>query len=235
MFIVNPHRYPAPGGPVTSGLIGRWPFAEGSGEYTEDISVSNNDGSLQNMSSANWITGPNGLPALAFDGTNERVYMGNPRSFDGLSAISICAFINGVDVSPFGVIIGKYSPQGNHRSFYLAVSGSGPFGLYSPNGADVVYWSADSTLSAATDHHIAATMDLASGAGALYVDGVEQSAVKTGSATGAIHASSADFLIGCIDNDIGYKNYFEGEIADVRIYDRILSAAEVRSISDGVG
>lgn len=217
---------------VPAELIGHWLLNEGSGTTAADSGAGGNDGTLTNMAADDWVTGPNYLPALEFDGTDDRVDMGDVTDFDGLSQISLAAHINIPDTGGFGVVLGKNSNTGDQRGFYLGYILDSVIALYSTNGINSTYWRSDGTLlSDGTDHHIAATMDLSTGIGILYIDGSAVSASKTGSDTGTIPNTTARLLIGAQADGVGAEDFTAGQIADPRIYDGILTAGEVATLA----
>ena len=85
----------------------------------------------------------------------------------------------------------------------------------------------DGPVDVGTWHHVAATRHSAAGAIAVYVDGV-----LTGSGAGPTGPRTApsSLRIGSIQMgaDSGYLN---GMIDEVRLYDRVLSLAEVKALS----
>ena len=78
-------------------------------------------------------------------------------------------------------------------------------------------------------HFIALTRDAASGAVKVYVDGV----ISGSTASGAGQKSTPFNPIGRIADNGGTIDYFAGSLDDVRVYDRLLSAAEVASLMPG--
>lgn len=77
-----------------------------------------------------------------------------------------------------------------------------------------------------TWHHVALTRDHNSGQVEVYVDGDLENTGTTG--TGVIGNSFSS--IGRIEDTGGSPEYFDGELDEVRIYDRVLSASEVRAV-----
>ena len=67
-------------GTLSNGLVGYWPFNEGSGTVAHDKTQNGNDGTLINMEDADWVDGVSGK-ALDFDGINEYVNCGDGIDF----------------------------------------------------------------------------------------------------------------------------------------------------------
>lgn len=217
-------------------LIGWWKFGEGTGTTAADSGTGSDDGTLINMTNDDWVTGPNGLPALDFDGSNDSVDMGDTASYDGLTAITFSAHINVSNLSSLGSVISKFLTAGNQISFLFGYLGEQVFALYSTAGNDWNYWtSTGSPLNNNTDHHIAATINLTAGTATLYIDGSAVTASKTGSGTGSIFASTAPLLIGADTSSTSPNDLVAGEIADPRVYDTILSAGEIATLAAYTG
>ncbi len=74
-------------------------------------------------------------------------------------------------------------------------------------------------------HHVVMTRDAASGAQAVYVDGVK---VATTGRTGALGLGNRFQLLGQIQ---GNADFFRGTLADVRVYHRVLSDTDVAELA----
>jgi parallel beta-helix repeat protein len=72
-----------------SGLVGCWHFDEGIGNETYDSSGNNNNGTIYG---ATWTTGVNGT-GLDFNGTSDYVDFGDVEEAEGLSTMTISAWI----------------------------------------------------------------------------------------------------------------------------------------------
>jgi hypothetical protein len=75
-------------------------------------------------------------------------------------------------------------------------------------------------------HHIALTRDAATGAAQVYVDGV-----LSGAATTDTGVKTTPFRsVGRIDDTAGTPAYLNGTLDDLVLFDRVLTAAEVRAL-----
>ena len=89
-------------------------------------------------------------------------------------------------------------------------------------------------------HHLMAVYDLKKGIMCFYVDGKEEKTLPIFSANGSPiwtrlpNPSSIGALRGCTSFTPapGLRNYFKGKIDDIRIYNRALSAKEVKALYD---
>lgn len=215
--------------------VGWWEFDEGTGVTAYDKGTGDDDMTLTDMAEGDWITGPNGLPGLAFDGVNDHLTAGDPSTYDAFPKISVAAHIKMSVTNTYMGIVAKHKPTTN-RSFYLMMSLGKPFFTYSPNGSSLTYWLADAALLADTDYHIAAACDPIAGTCVLYVDGVAVAATKTNTYTGAINGNTSHLVIGATQNSSGADiNNFSGELADLRLYGKVLTLAEVEVLAAMTG
>jgi hypothetical protein len=195
------------------GLKAAYPFSEGSGTTTADMSGFNNTGTLQG---ATWTSSGHYGKGLAFNG-NSLVRILDSPSVTMTSALTLEAWVYPT------VVAAQWFPiiEKMNDDYYLMATtdvGMAPAlgwrpttTLYGPSGLSVNTWS-----------HVAATYDGAMMR--LYVNGVQ---VNSQAKTGALPSSSGGRLM--IGGDDFFGQYFTGRIDEVRIYDRALSVSEIQS------
>ena len=203
------------------GPVAYWKFDEGSGSVINDYSINNNTGTLHLGTSGNtttsnaWVTGKHGS-ALSFDGVDDYVDCGNDESLDITDAITIEAWVKPVLDSDFRTIVahdmwyhwGMRKGNNNSVCCHMRYSdGSRCQSLYIP--ALTAEW-----------QHIAFTWDktVASNNAKAYKNGVLVDVATCGVGLD-LHAPRWGLNIG---------SPFNGAIDEVRIYNRALSAAEIR-------
>jgi hypothetical protein len=170
-----------------------------------------------------WVRS-SGQYALDFDGANDYVNCGTasglkPTGFTYSAWIRPNAQsfaynqIMGWDAGASNLAVCTLLLKSNRTlAFYVA---GGPFGSYDGNGVF--------TLSIGLWYHIAATLTATTAIG--YVNGVLDRSV-TG---GAANIAAGAFWIG---GQNGYANrFFSGQIDDVAVYNRALTAGEIRTLS----
>ena len=208
-----------------------------SGTTWSDLTGSEN-GTLTNMDAANFSSDNRGI--LSFDGSNEIVSFSDKDkySFGDYNSdypFTLETFFNCSNVSSgafFKGLIGK--DNGSSREWaLLIVSGTSKVRVFIKNrgGGDQQSIDTTSTISNNTWYHAVATYDGSGGSSAytglkLYINGVFESPTST-FAQGyvAMSNTSANLTVG---NYFGSSNYFNGKIATTRIYNRALTADEVR-------
>lgn len=164
--------------------------------------------------------------ALSFNGISDRVVVPDSGSLDfgtGDFSISLWARTDGY--------VSKGSRWNCLVSKGLITKGTNPFyGMYIEEDSNKVYFAVGNdgyygrsnlALNDGSFHHIVGLRD--SGVVYLYVDGVLQS-TSNGSAVNI--TNGVDFIIGA--DTLGSQRYFGGVIDQVKVFNKALSASEVR-------
>ena len=221
------------------GLVGYLPFDEGSGSLAYDASENSNDGTLGTTTAVGsddprWATGikplsggVSGGSALQFDGKDDYVDAGNNSSLD-------------VHANNFSIELwAKFDDSGTVR--YLLQKGSYATSLYqirrlATNNLRIVvedysdanydYYDTATTFPASSNwYHIVAVWTRSTGIWKVYINGVEDGQVT-------VSAGGTPSVNGTVSLRIGTENTvanpFNGLIDEVRIYNRALSAEEIR-------
>lgn len=223
------------------GFRAHWKLDDGAGTMADDAAGAA-DGTLQNMEAGDWVAGRL-CGALDFDGSDE--YVQTTSSFLATTTnLTISAWFKADTTS------------GQHHIVWQGVGTENGWGGSSPGAAtnemhitvgrydadNVVLFYYGSTVNsgdwveiqtAFTDtsgwHHVAATLSNAGGAtatGELFLDGVSK-----GTDTGIQVDRSqwnTNFRIG---RPGAGTRYFDGKVDDVRLYNRVLSAEEIRALA----
>ena len=202
--------------------VGIWRFEEGEGIDIHDESGYGNHGTFHGNPTPVFPDGVySGTTALQFDGVDDYVDCGNDESLDITNEITISAWVKPVLDSDFRAIVahdmwyhwGMRKESNNKVYCHMRYSdGSRCTSLYIP------------TLTAEWQH-IAFTWDktVASNNAKAYKNGVLVD-IETCGVGLDLHASRYDLNIGANHN----SEHFNGTIDEVRIYNRALSAAEIR-------
>ena len=214
-----------------SGPVGWWKLDEGSGTTTADSSGNAHNGTLTN--SPTWTTGRVGPSALTFNGTTAQVGVSGSAPLANLytAGFTVSAWIKpaGAGGGNAGRIVDK---DNNSAGWFFAMSGATQIRLTSdqdPSG--VTSMTSTATIALNTWQHVAATWDGHSGGQMhVYINGVQaDSATTAGGAGTEADDSATPLTIG--DRPLNDRG-FNGSIDEVRIYNRILSAAEIQALAD---
>jgi hypothetical protein len=168
---------------------------------------------------ANFVAGPSGN-ALRFDGATSHGRVSDDGALNPASALTLSAWIRPSDWSGSGerVLLQKGSAPLQYR--LLASGGLLKFELGDPSRSVTAPLPATGAWSL-----VVATYDGA--ALRLYVNGVQ-----TGSApaTGTIAAGTGDLFLGAAPVDAPSADRYAGDLDDLRLYSRALSAIEIKSL-----
>lgn len=215
------------GHPINRGLVACWLMNEGGGQIIQDIAgVSNGAGVANPITHA----GPYGQ-ARAFNGSSQYISIPNTNALNSLPAISISAWIYTVAFDPTdaGLIVSKtITPTGDPFVLYqLGVNSAGriTFGVSSGTAGGRVLVTSNEILSLGVWVHLAGTWDGATLK--TYINGVQ--GVTTQAASLTMGSNAGPLLLGSLQFP-GFPDYFNGYINNVRLFNRGLSAQEVRQL-----
>ncbi len=227
---------------LENGLVGHWTF-DGKDMYSNiaDTSGQGNDGSLQLGVSGNisTTTAPGAIgQSLKFDGVDDYVDIGDVTTFDNLTQMTISAWVKQDSLTDDDVLIGKIVNSPLWDGFLLFRDDvGGASGRTDTYKFEVDYQSNNSSIEGATNAsqqgvwtHVVGTFAGNSSTGLrLYINGVED-ANSPVSTVGTLNTSSNSDLVRIGNSNAFAGKEFNGAIDDVRIYNRVLSADEIKRL-----
>ena len=196
------------------------------------------------------IINPYRFAGAAFDG------FGNAsRDFDGsdfvlipdpnesTTSLTVMCWLKTSATGDSSVVMGHQDINNNNRSWVITMSKSGSgsgtkfrvvldeLGTGNP-AFQKDYWATTGTVSDGTWHHCAFSWD--SGTLKLFVDGVEQSVTKDLDASfTSIKDSAGKMSLACVLNGDTGLAITAVQLADVRLYDAVLTESQISSIYNG--
>jgi hypothetical protein len=201
--------------------VGLWRLGEGTGNTTADESPNKNDGILINNSQ--WVDGKYGK-ALQFNGVDNRVTIADSASLRGMTSLTIEAWIK-----PNQVNIDS-RPVQKKWNYFLGIATYNPgkvtFQPYVNSTCDNIQIDSNSNVTVNSWTHVVAVLDKVNHSMKIYLNGVldaESTGVYFDSVCNT-NFSGGDLTIGTI---------FNGSTDEVAIYNRALSADEVRQHYSG--
>ncbi|MEM9251987.1 MAG: Ig-like domain-containing protein, partial [Planctomycetota bacterium] len=201
---------------VDSTLKARWQFEEGVGLVASDGSGSQNHLDLIN---AAWVEDADHGSAIAFNGAGYA--KSDTPAFDPSTTDLSAGLWVRLDQLPASgnnaALLAQEDGSGTGRS-WLYVDSAGNLNTYLGGTATV----AGTHLKANRWYHLAVTVE--SGTVRLYLDGSE-----VASASRTIESSDGKMVLGAHKDQA--QSFLDGLIDDAQIYDRALSASEVRTIA----
>jgi type II secretory pathway pseudopilin PulG len=215
-------------------LVARWKLDETSGLNADDSSGNGNDGTLRNMVGNEWISDGAVGGALNFDGSNDYIAIQNLYyEGSGYPEVTVAAWIRTNDGSD--QIIASFD---RNEYWRLEINGNG--GGTGQIGWDVrtstgqVDYGSTTTIDDGQWHHVAGVFD--NGTLTIYIDGNPETPASGGSTFGRGNVRYGFLGVGSeatyFDGSRGPNNYFNGDMDDVRIYDRALDANEIAQLAE---
>jgi glucose/arabinose dehydrogenase len=200
------------------GLVAAYTFDEGNGGTLYDVSGNNNNGTL---SGPVWVGGGKYGGALSFNGTSDIVNVTDSASLDFTNGLTLEAWVNPTQIgTAWRSVIFKERPGGMLYSLYAGNGSNRPLGQAFLQGAEQNA-AGTSAVSLNTWTHLTSTYDGANLK--LYVNGT---LVSTKAVTGTLANTADPLRIG--GNSI-WGEFFQGQIDNVRLYNRALMASEIQT------
>lgn len=211
------------GYPLSNGLLGAWPMAEGSGDITSDLSGNGKTATLIN--SPVWGGSCVGSAIQFVSASTQSVYVGPMPELAGIAHLTVIATIK-KDASNKTVSLGSNDSSARNGWFMLANTTGDFTCAVRVNSAPSV----KITINDALCHRVALVFD-GEQTGDLnrlkiFKDGIDGKASVVNSGVPATTSPvSNNTIFGRLGENT--SNDSDGQIADVRIYNRTLSPAEI--------
>lgn len=203
-------------------LVGHWPLNEGSGTTAKDISLQGNDGTITAGAGGYSADSPF-RQSYDFDGADTKIDCGSPAILDDIEKLTAMAWVkaDGLGEGSVSFIFGK-------SNWRLHVQATEEIAFLSTRASVNGVWSSNSNALPPGGWHLVTVVydrsDVANDP-VFYVDGqpitVNEDTTPVGAATSD---AASNFIIG---NNTGQTRTFDGRIAEVKVWNRLLSAREV--------
>ncbi|MCX6704923.1 MAG: hypothetical protein NT162_01125, partial [Candidatus Woesebacteria bacterium] len=205
---------------LNKGLVGYWPLdskSMKSASTTADLTPQGNDGTLYGRALADRLTADrkgaaNG--AMSFDGSADLINTGIDMIKTGDDSVSAWIYAKSGGVAGRVIDNGRFLFWLRSSTNYIALTSDGGITYITSGVGSIPYnqWV-----------HVVAVRN-STGYGWIYVNGI---LIGTSGATGTPVAGTSNVVIG---NEAAADRSFDGIISDVRIYNRALSADEVKML-----
>ena len=220
--------------PFVGGMVGYWPLNEGAGSFAYDLSGGNTTGTWNGNASGTsgyYSPGYNQNWEGYFNGINNYISVGSSTRIEPIQAGTYAAWVDPIaNCAPggYGIVIADESVYYDENGVALLCDDADDISL--EIGSVNTSWNAIDTpgykFTPNTWFFVAGTWDGSNMK--LYVNGV----LVGSTAQTIVPNPQYSTFIGTDPSNPTQNNPFEGEIADVRIYNRALSAAEIQAIYD---
>ena len=218
---------------ATVSLRASGPVALWRGEGNANDSAGTNHGTLVNGTgfAVGMVPGEGGQ-SFSFDGINDEMQFGHSLDFNFTNGVTIAGWLKTLGTGDFSGLVDKFGQAGQVTGVQVGTSGNNGF---PPNQSGILRSDLGTGSSYVTafnfrpvfdglPHHFAVTCDTKQAM--LYVDGVAGPPVV---ATNWVANNVGNIVVGH-DSDSGGR-YFSGQLDEVAIYARALSAAEVQGLA----
>ncbi|MCL5281239.1 MAG: PA14 domain-containing protein [Planctomycetes bacterium] len=200
------------------GLVGWWQFNEGSGTKAADSSGNNNNGTLSGP--VTWDMGWDGTACLSFNGPYNFVRVPDNASLNMTDGITITAWVNPRWTGNNRIM--QKSSEGSDDQYRLLKEGGNNIRFHVPPFPNL---EATGFIPAKGEwSHLAGTYD--GKEVRIYLNG---KMVASQAATGKMGTSNGPLFIGTKHSTAPAGDEYNGLMDDVRIYNRGLSAAEIKA------
>jgi hypothetical protein len=198
------------------GLVGQW-LCSGN---TNDTSGSGNNGTATGALTFTADRHGTTSAACAFNGSNASVQIPSSTSLGVTTTWSLSAWVNPNSFSALAGIASKYQTI-NAKGIAVRLANTSPFNGIDVNEGSYITDAATGFLTASTWTHVGVTVN------GLMVNIFINGSLAYASTAGYATQTNSDPLALGVD----YANrFFNGAIDDVRLYDRVLSPAEIEAL-----
>jgi uncharacterized repeat protein (TIGR03806 family) len=217
---------------VTDAHFAAWlKLDDGTGAVAADSSPSgSNGGLLVDMESTDWTTAGRFGGGLAFDGSGERVTITNILGADFSVSfwMKTTQTFQQTNAPAQGVSIFHADMPGNARDFIIGATrtaaGVNRISFQTGNPNTVAHGT--TSVNNGQWHHVVVTRAQASGEMKVYVNGTQEAAVN-----GSTSILDQNPVISIGASPGSAANSYNGELDEIRLYTRVLAAAEVNTLA----
>ncbi len=222
---------------LNDGLVGYWKFDEGTGSTALDHSGYNRHGTYFNVDAGDWVTP---VPvnfantySLDINTTSTDEYVTIPNTtIDGLGDITAAFWMRTTRTGNAAVISGANASSNNEYLIFFTSDTAPSF--YA--GAGNVTW----TITSIADnvwHHVMMVRDDANNQVNLYIDGVADDENPQSLTMSTVSIDDGGLMFAQEQDSVGggfdTGQIFVGTLDEMRIYNRVLGAAEASRLANG--
>jgi len=214
-------------GSLTEGLVAYYPMDEGQGQVVHDGGLDN----LAQINGATWNgSGQVGDDALSFDGTDDYVDIPNDESinFERTDKFTI-SFWTYKDANGARIIDKADNSSNDFTGYTIDPDSGSTLCVLRHGGNNQISVSSNKKIPVGEWTHFVWTYDGSSSASGckLYQNGVKMGFTVNKDSLSSSTTNTVNLNLGASANAGDSGNYYDGKLADVRIYDRALSPSEV--------
>ena len=206
-----------------AGLVSAYSFSEGAGSTVSDSSGNGDTGTING---ATWTSAGKYGSALSFNGTSSYVDLGNAASLQLTGSMTASAWVYATANPPDdGQIIAKSDYTNGWQLKTTPDTGVRTFGFAISDGTTHVQRYSKTVLSLNTWYYVTGVYNAAAQTLDIYVNGVLDDGVLSGTVPAAQANAAQNALIGMRSGGF----YFNGTIDEVRVYNTALTQAAIQT------
>ncbi|MFP4314260.1 MAG: LamG-like jellyroll fold domain-containing protein, partial [Alphaproteobacteria bacterium] len=216
---------------ISNGLVGHWRLDETSGTTAADSSDFGNDGTMQGSMDGASDTGPGAIgTSLSFDGVDDYIRLPNSDILKPALPVTLSVWIHPNDLSSLQTVLmtDDWADEGsNYYGIAMQIGSNGTVSASFGDGTGSLdndrrtKVSNTGLINVGQWHHVVAVIQDSSNMD-LYVNGVSAGGSFSGTASSLAYQATSQPKLSSINSQI-----FNGRLDDVRMYNRVLSAAEI--------
>jgi prepilin-type N-terminal cleavage/methylation domain-containing protein len=217
--------------PFSRGLVGFWNFEDNNNATTTDLSGWGNTGTWNGSSTLRYDPGRIGLYSGQFNGTNDYLDLGGGKAINTTSTISISAWIKTLSPSQTRQVVLASANSSAATNYGFLMFAAKKVGMWNTGGgADA---ETGQVINDSNWHHVATVRSggLGNWTVKVYVDG--SLLVSATTANNPLNGISPSAAMGRFGGYTGGGYTFNGDIDNVRVYNRALSDLEIAGLAAG--
>ena len=216
---------------ITTGLVAYYPF---NGNANDE----SGNGYNGTVTGAVSISSGKFDMAYSFDGSGDYIDYGNINNFDRTDSFTISSWVKrGATGIPHTIVSKRNDSAGTGYAFYIDSANKLDIIFGKTNVSDSIRLNSTLTFTDSNWHHFVITYDGSSSAAGvkLYADGELLATNTDWDTLTSSMSNSYNFRIGDVSDSGGCGCSMNGTIDEVRIYNRVLSASEISTLSGTSG
>jgi len=203
---------------LDTSLISYYKLDESSGNATDSVGSN----TLTNNNSVTYSTGKINNGANFVRASSQYLSKVDDTSLDLSANMSVSFWLNLSSLPGTNETQGLVTKDNTYGIYYQDSAGTKRFGMFSVLSSSYTFHTFNTTLSTSTFYHV--TWTKSGTTSSLYINGI---LVSSGSATATMDNTTGSFFLGLGD---GAGEYLNGQLDEVAIWSRALSADEVSQI-----
>lgn len=214
---------------LKAGLIGHWLGTTGSGSSLQDFSGYGNHGTF--TGSPKWTLGfQNRRAAVQTAAGTDQMSCGSSSLFANLGPLSVAAWVYTTSLTAEQGIVEHMTNTASAGWGFVIDASTGTLDYFTLNAGNSASYISTPALSTNTWYHVGFTLTAQiSGTGTIYINGASVALGTNTAGLAYADDSAANFSISGRDFD---TSGLVGIIDDVRLYNRVLSSAEMTTLAN---